>query len=108
MPRHLRLCLTIPASFLVRCKSCGFIFCSEIPSNDELEKFYSRYPVSESLSALTAKRYDEWLDKFESFRKLNTILDVGCGDGYFLERAIKKRVEGFWNRIYRQTSKSRC
>lgn len=78
------------ASFLVRCKSCGFIFCSEIPSNDELEKFYSRYPVSESLSALTAKRYDEWLDKFESFRKLNTILDVGCGDGYFLERAIKK------------------
>ncbi|HQU99757.1 MAG: class I SAM-dependent methyltransferase [Bacteroidia bacterium] len=85
--------LAMPAyahSYLVRCKACNFVFCSEIPTTQTLSDFYSRYPVSNSLSQLTAKRYDEWLDSFEPFRKLNTILDVGCGDGYLLERAILK------------------
>ncbi len=75
---------------LVRCKQCTFVFCLQIPTVEELKTYYSRYGLSQYLSPITVKRYHEWLDKFESFRKTGNLLDVGCASGLFLDEAKKR------------------
>ncbi len=42
------------------------------------------------ISPITIKRYNELLDTFEKYRLTNNILDVGCGDGHFLEVAKQR------------------
>jgi 2-polyprenyl-3-methyl-5-hydroxy-6-metoxy-1,4-benzoquinol methylase len=80
-------------AYLVKCKSCGLIFTKRIPSQEELITHYAKYTRNNSISPITISRYEELLKKFESKRKLNRILDVGCGDGYFLDVAKKKGWE---------------
>lgn len=74
---------------LVRCGKCGFVFCKPIPSADELNKYYANYSYNENyfVSPVTVKRYKEILKSFETYRKFNRILDVGCGYGVFLSVA---------------------
>lgn len=84
---------TYKKAFLCQCQSCQFVFSQQIPSNDELDNYYRNYGLNQYLSPLTIKRYNELLDQFESFRKTNKILDVGCGLGYFLEEAKKRGWE---------------
>lgn len=74
-------------AFLVRCSACGFVFCGRVPSPAELGEHYAGYPRGEALSPITQKRYVELLNSFEPYRKHNRILDIGCGDGHFLETA---------------------
>ncbi len=78
---------------LVKCQDCGFIFSQKKPTHEELKIYYNSYPVDSSISPITLTRYDELLRKLEQFRKTNNILDVGCGDGHFLEVAKKNN----WN-----------
>ena len=75
---------------LVKCAKCGLVFCADIPSISELEKYYSNYGLQQYLSPITVKRYHEWLDKFEVFRKTGNLMDVGCGNGLFLMEAKKR------------------
>lgn len=77
-------------AYLVKCSSCGLVFGKRIPSLEELQTHYAQYPRNNFISPITIKRYEELLGRFEPFRKLNRILDVGCGDGYFL--AVAKRL----------------
>lgn len=76
--------------YLVKCKSCGFVFCEKKPSEQELITHYNGYPRNSCISAITIKRYNELLDGFEAYRKTNNIIDIGCGDGYFLEAAKQR------------------
>lgn len=76
--------------YLVKCKSCGFVFCEKKPTEQELINHYNGYPRNSSISPITIKRYNELLDNFESYRKTNNIIDIGCGDGYFLEIAKQR------------------
>ena len=80
---------------LIKCKDCSFVFMENIPSLQELDNYYSAYSyASESyLSPITIKSYNSTLDEFEKFRKTNKILDVGCGNGWFLEEARKRGWE---------------
>lgn len=76
---------------LSKCAKCKLVFSPVVPTDEELSKYYEKYAyegVSE-LSPITTIRFREWLKKFERFRKLNKILDVGCGRGEFLEEAQK-------------------
>lgn len=75
---------------LLQCKSCGFVFCEKIPTPSELQEYYSHYGLNQYLSPITVKRYHEWLDHFEQFRKTGNILDVGCANGLFLTEAKKR------------------
>ncbi len=75
---------------LVQCGDCGFIFCKKIPTTSELINHYKSYPRGEKISNITIKRYNQLLDFFESYRKTNNILDIGCGNGHFLEVAKKR------------------
>jgi 2-polyprenyl-3-methyl-5-hydroxy-6-metoxy-1,4-benzoquinol methylase len=77
-------------AYLVQCKSCGLVFGSRIPTQEELQAHYAQYPRNTSISPVTVKRYEELLEKMEPWRKTNKILDVGCGDGHFLEAAKRK------------------
>lgn len=79
--------------YLVKCKSCKFVFCEPIPSLEELEEHYKGYGRNDYLSPITILRYHEILDSFEPYRKNNKLIDVGCGIGYFLEVAKERGWE---------------
>jgi 2-polyprenyl-3-methyl-5-hydroxy-6-metoxy-1,4-benzoquinol methylase len=88
--------VTVPdhaAHHLVRCKDCTLVFTSKDPSTEELIAYYTDYPVRDQLSPVTAKRYDELLDRFEPYRRTGRLIDVGCGAGLFLERAALRGWE---------------
>ncbi len=80
-------------NYLVKCANCRFVFAKKIPTTEELLAHYDNYPRGNSISEITIKRYNELLDKLEPYRKTNNLLDVGCGDGFFLETARKRN----WN-----------
>ncbi|PKP22928.1 MAG: hypothetical protein CVU05_01920 [Bacteroidetes bacterium HGW-Bacteroidetes-21] len=77
------------SNHLVKCKKCDLIFVSRIPTNEELLNYYNNYAQTEEVyfSEITKRRYLVLLDEFQSYRKTNRILDIGCGKGYFLEIA---------------------
>lgn len=79
-------------TFLVK-SPVGFVFCSRIPTEEELVNHYKGYSRDESISSLTIKRYHELLDGFEKYRKTGKILDIGCGVGSFLVEAKKRGWE---------------
>ena len=101
---------TMPAysrAFLVKCQSCGLVFGKKNPSPEELTAHYTNYPRYQSLSAITEKRYNELLDKFEPYRKNNNLIDLGCSNGLFLECA-KKRGWNVYGTEYAQESIDYC
>jgi 2-polyprenyl-3-methyl-5-hydroxy-6-metoxy-1,4-benzoquinol methylase len=78
---------------LAKCKQCSFIFSYKIPEKAELDALYTDYASYETLSNITVLRYDKLLLNLEKYRFTNNMLDYGCGNGYFLERA---KLKG-WN-----------
>jgi 2-polyprenyl-3-methyl-5-hydroxy-6-metoxy-1,4-benzoquinol methylase len=80
-------------AFLVKCGNCGFVFSERIPTIEELDNHYKNYGSNFYCSELTIKRYNEILDKMESFRKTGRLLDIGCGIGFFLDVAKKRGWE---------------
>ncbi|MEO5643284.1 MAG: class I SAM-dependent methyltransferase [Bacteroidia bacterium] len=82
-------------AYLVSCDSCGLVFGKRIPTPDELQSHYAQYIRDNSISPITVSRYEELLEQFEPYRKLNRILDIGCGDGHFLAVAQKKGWQVF-------------
>lgn len=89
----LKLLPRYKAHHLVRCRKCSFVFSSRRPSQEELDRVYSRYRRGESNpTGLTLKRqYDitKWL---MSLCHIKTVLDVGCGDGHLLKCFSDRRV----------------
>lgn len=82
--------------YLVKSKSSGFVFCSRIATEKELLDYYSSYPIGYNAdSEITRIRINELLDGFETFKKTNKMLDVGCGPGLFLIEAKKRGWEVF-------------
>lgn len=81
---------SFPLVHLVRCRKCDFHFSERRPSAEELNKLYSSYLRVDAISPITIKRYHEILDGLEVFRQTNNLIDVGCGNGYFLQTAKKR------------------
>lgn len=77
---------------LIKCKNCGFVFMEQIPTEAELNEYYSSYAYEgeQYLSPLTVNSYNATLNEFEKYKKTNNLLDVGCGRGFFLEEAKKR------------------
>ncbi len=84
------------SKYLVRCGSCDFIFTTQIPQQDAIDKYYGTYPYAEyniPLTQATHQSFEKLLKLFDGFRKTNKILDVGCGRGDFLVVAKSKGWE---------------
>lgn len=94
-------------AFLVKCTNCGMVFSKKIPTAEELTKIYTNYPRFTNLPPLTVKRYNELLDKMESFRLTNNLLDLGCSNGLFLDCA-KQRGWNVFGTEYAQESIDYC
>ncbi|AFS80020.1 hypothetical protein NKOR_00490 [Candidatus Nitrosopumilus koreensis AR1] len=85
---------------IIDCKSCGFIHISPIPTNSELLELYQKeffqhikpndIKKDESELDYWNITYDEKLKILEKHLNSNTkkILDIGCGAGFFLKRAM--------------------
>jgi 2-polyprenyl-3-methyl-5-hydroxy-6-metoxy-1,4-benzoquinol methylase len=80
---------------LVKCKACKFVFMERIPTESELQDYYTRYSYTaeQKLPPSTITSYGLLLDEFEAHRKTNKLLDVGCGRGFFLDEAKKRGWE---------------
>jgi 2-polyprenyl-3-methyl-5-hydroxy-6-metoxy-1,4-benzoquinol methylase len=94
---------------LVICNNCSFVFMIDIPTEEELQKHYTTYSYGEQqyLSPLTIQSFNDLLDRFEKNRKTNKILDVGCGQGWFLG-AAKKRGWEVYGTEYSDTAVELC
>ncbi len=87
---------------VVDCKFCNFVHIFPIPTDEELltiykEEFFQHIKpnnIKKDESELNYWNitYDEKLDILEKYLKSNTknILDIGCGPGFFLNRAMNK------------------
>ncbi len=84
---------------VIECKACGFKHVIPIPSSNELNKFYKKkYYEQERKKNYFGKQKSQldWWDKIfeercESFEnilnKKGKILDIGCGPGFFMQKA---------------------
>lgn len=85
---------------LYHCNNCSLVFMKRIPSDQELQTYYTNaYDRTSYFSPITRKRYEELLDSFEPYRKTNRILDIGCGYGFFLEIAQKRGWEVYGSEL---------
>ncbi len=80
------------ALHLFKCAGCSFVFDCRIPTDDELYDHYKQYSYSMLKPCLppTIASYNKLLDEFEHYRQTGNILDVGCGQGDFLNEARKR------------------
>lgn len=76
--------------YINRCLNCDFIFVSNPPSEEYLKDFYRNFKYKEELDLEARIRKDarrslKVINKF--IHPPGTLLDVGCGRGYFLDEA---------------------
>jgi len=72
----------------LECQNCGLIFSSPILSQKELEALYSRSSFNYvNESRYLQKTYLNYFEKYISYKDLKetSILEIGCGNGFFLE-----------------------
>jgi SAM-dependent methyltransferase len=84
---------------IVRCRSCGFIYVNRIPEIEDgkvLGEYYSGSPEEiESSRGPYAKVFEFLLDEIERRASKGTLLDVGCGYGFFLSAARERGWDVF-------------
>lgn len=82
---------------LLSCKDCGTLYTSQLPGEAD-QQDYDEYYSAQNLSVpeFVHKRLDEIVAGFNSYRKNNRLLDVGCGAGTMLQAAERAgwTVEG--------------
>lgn len=86
---------------VIDCESCGFRHIIPLPEEDELRELYRHdYHVKDKPLMLSHQLEDrEWLDvgndaRLEKIEELlgrvGSILDIGCGNGFFLQQAAER------------------
>ena len=70
---------------VVKCGRCGSLYNLALPEQTAL---YEDHYVDEILPELVHRRCREIVTTFEEFRKIGSLLDVGCGSGSMLKAAI--------------------
>lgn len=101
---------------VVKCVNCNLIYVKDLPSYRTLKKFYSSdYFFRSSKDGIGYRNYlqDEnvhrlnscfLLDKIEKIKNIGSLLDIGCGYGFFLDEAKKRG----WNAFGIDISEQAC
>lgn len=78
---------------ILQCKDCGLVFIDPIPSKEVLDGAYSDDYYTPWINEQRGKRIRMWEKRLEILNKFSQkkgrLLDVGCGEGLFLELARK-------------------
>lgn len=83
---------------LLRCNTCGLIISSPILSTDKIQLLYrkSKLTYKEEIPSLK-KTYGFYLKSaLKYLPKKPKLLEIGGGNGFFLEEAKERGVEDFW------------
>ena len=89
---------------LVKCNVCGLVYINPRPTIQEMRKYYPKYyhvsasGIVEVTDENKVEMYPIFKDRaraISAFKKNGRILDVGCGDGYFLKRMKDKGWETY-------------
>ena len=70
---------------IVKCKNCSFVFYQPIPSKEDLDSVYSNYEREEYITENSVAKIKKELEKILSTYNIKTILDIACGECYFLD-----------------------
>jgi ubiquinone/menaquinone biosynthesis C-methylase UbiE len=77
----------------VRCATCGLVFSNPIFPQNKIVNLYEKSTFDYSLeSAYLKKTYGSYLKKLLTNNKNSKLLDIGCGNGFFLEEAKEMGV----------------
>lgn len=75
---------------VLQCESCSLVFVYPLPDRTELEEHYDDSYYRDWLHTQKESRIRMWtnrLNKLKRFRSGGNLLDVGCGEGTFLQLA---------------------
>lgn len=78
---------------VLKCVQCGLVYVDPIPSKELFEKAYSEKYYTPWLENQRSKRIKMWKSRLETLNSFagrkGKLLDMGCGEGLFLELASK-------------------
>lgn len=79
----------------VKCKSCSMLYLNPVFKDCELTKYYAtnttvQAQAHESESDFYRKIYTQGLLEIEQFTNVDTLLDIGCSSGFFLDCARER------------------
>lgn len=101
---------------IIQCKQCGFIHITPLPAEEELHRIYSEeyYTVEKPLFIVQQQEDIDWWrtifdDRYAYLEEHlghaeRTILDIGCGPGFFLQRGAERGWQGVGVEPSRQAS----
>lgn len=82
--------------YLVKCQDCSFVFSNQAPSQEELDKVYSNYSRNQGHPTLISQeKIQKRAQSLMNLKPLQTVLDIGCGDGHFLSSFQKLGVKTY-------------
>src|SRR5450432_3089909 len=77
---------------MVKCNKCGLVRSDPVADPQTLAQLYARstFDYGEEVEGLK-RTYGRYLAKLENFGvKKNALLEIGCGNGFFLEEALRQ------------------
>lgn len=84
---------------IVKCSNCGLVYRNSMEPRGKNIDYYTKeyYPqeFSEGWGKSRISLYQGYFPYFEKYRKVNRILDVGAGHGFFLKAAKEKGFEPY-------------
>ncbi len=80
---------------IVKCRRCGLVRSDPVADPEIIESLYkdSSFDYSGEVQNIR-KTYGRYLDKLQGYgAKKGSLLEIGCGDGFFLEEALTRGYE---------------
>lgn len=77
---------------IVKCNTCGLVRSDPVASLDVIAKLYaqSTFDYNDEVKGLKLT-YGYYLDKLDKYKvQKRALLEIGCGNGFFLEEALKR------------------